>query len=127
MTLTLLPAQPPEPVPVYALFARIEELPYYLSALARAAFNRAGTTADHLLTLAEYCDQVAAECRVRDVRGMLEPEAVAWLQLAGILRDCAPHRPHPPRLPIGAEEADAGLRRRVQAAGIATAGEGRSP
>jgi hypothetical protein len=125
--LTLLPTQPAEPVPLYALFARIEDLPYYLAALGRAAINRPGCTAADLLTVAGYCDDVAKECRVRDVRGMLEPEAASWAALAGILRDCAPHRPHPPRLPIGAEEADATIRRRAHAAGLATAGNGGAP
>jgi hypothetical protein len=125
--LTLLPTQPAEPVPIFALFARIEELPYYLAALARAAFNRPGVTADHLLILADHCDAVSAECVVRDLRGMLQHEATAWAALADILRDCAPHRPHPPRLPISAEDADASMRRRAHAAGLATASNGGAP
>lgn len=122
-----LPTQPPEPVSIPALFARVENLPYYLAALARAAFNRPGVTAAELLTLADYCDDVAKECRLRDLRGILEPEAASWSALAGILRDGTPHRPHPPKLPIGAEDADASIRRHAHAAGLATAGNGGAP
>lgn len=105
MTLTLPAEQPPEPPSIPVLFARVENLPYYLAALCRAALNRPGTTGAELLRDADVLDQVAAECRQRDLRGLLEPEAQAWADAAAILRDAAPRYPHPPRLPANAEQA----------------------
>lgn len=103
MVLTFPPDLQPREAPTTAeLFARVESLPYALAAFGRWALNGPGVTADALLQFAEGCDQVVAECRMRDVRGILEQDAATWSALAGILRDAAPRYPDPPRRPPAA-------------------------
>ena len=120
MTLTFLPNQPRDPATIAELQARVEDLPMGLSAIGRFMLSRPGVTADHLLTWAEACDEAAGEeqCLFRHPAA----EGEGWDALAGILRDAAPRYPHPPRLPLSDEQADAAAQRRILAAGMATAG-----
>ncbi|GGJ14010.1 hypothetical protein [Neoroseomonas lacus] len=119
MRLTLLRDQPAEPATIAELQRRIEDLPLGLSAIGRFLLSMPGLTADHLLTWAEACDEAAGE-----LTGLFRPSMDdGYGALAAILRDAAPRFPHPPRMPLSAEEADASiLARRIFAAGLSTAG-----
>lgn len=120
--LALLPTQPADRVPIHVLFARVEDLPCMLAALARATIDMPGCTADHLLQVAENIEDAVRQCRLGDRGGLVAAECATWTALAGILRDAAPHRPHPPRVPASAQDSAAAMTRREQAAGLATCG-----
>lgn len=117
MALRLLPDQPP---PAWSdLTRRCEDLPLGMAGLVRGALHQPGTTAAHLLHLADACDEARKEltlifpgnCRDADM----------WAAAAEILRDAAPRYPTPPRLPavpLTAAEADAVIHHaRTRAAG----------
>lgn len=123
MRLALAPTQQDDRVPIHALSARIDDLPCMLAALARAKINMPGCTADHLLRDAEDIEEAVRECRLSDRGRLLEAECATWIDLAGILRDAAPHRQdNPPRIPANAQDSAATMTRREQAAGLATCG-----
>ena len=101
MTLTLLPTQP---TPTWAqLNARVEDLPFGMAGLLRGAMRQPGTTADHLLHLADAMDEARREVAEVLPGGCAQSDAFA--ACASILRDAAPLFPHPPRLPASAVEA----------------------
>ncbi len=116
----MFPAPRRDPPTLAELQARIEDLPLGLSAIGRFLLSRPGITADHLLIWAEACDEAAGEDRCVFRRPSADSEG--WDALATILRDATPRFPHPPRLPLTAEETDATIRRLARAAGVATAG-----
>jgi hypothetical protein len=105
MPLTFLPTQP---APTWAhLNARIEDLPFGMAGLLRGALNQAGTTAAHLLYLADAMDEARREVAEVFPGGCAQVDHFA--AMASILRDAAPLFPHPPRLPaapISAMDAD---------------------
>lgn len=101
MALTLLPTQPPA---TWAeLNRRIEDLPFGLAGMIRGAINQPGTTADHLLFMADAMDEARRDIAVVYPGGCLQADHFAGM--ADILRDAAPHFPSPPRLPASAVEA----------------------
>lgn len=113
MALDLIP-----PPTIAQTQAALENLPEGLAVTGITLLSAPGITADSVLTFADALDAGATQqdmvCRgdhlARDMR-----------RLAAILRDAAPRYPHPPRLPISAEAADASVRRRAVAAGLSTA------
>ena len=79
------------------LYARIEDLPLGLAGLIRGALRQGGTTADHLLHLADACDQARKELALVFPTGCADADT--WVACAAILRDAAPLYPVPPREP----------------------------
>lgn len=96
----------PQPTPTVAqLFARIEDLPFGMAGLIRGAMNQPGTTADHLLHLADAMDEARRDIAAVFPGGCADAEHFAVA--ASILRDAAPLYPHPPRLPAAPIDAPA--------------------
>ena len=100
--------------------AALLALPDGFAALGAGLLREPGLTTDGLLIVADSLDAGAAERA--DTLGAWDTEVRAMRALASILRDAAPRFPHPPRTPLSATEADASIRRRTMAAGLATAG-----
>lgn len=96
--LTLVP-----PPTAAQLFARIEDLPYGWAGLVRGALRQPGTTADHLLLLADCMDEARDDILVVFPGGCAEADH--FTAAAGILRDAAPLYPSPPRLPAAPIDA----------------------
>lgn len=86
------------PPPTMAqLSARIEDLPFGMAGVVRSALNQPGTTADHLLFMADVLDEGRRDVMVVFPSGCAEADHFAVA--AAILRDAAPLFPHPPRNP----------------------------
>lgn len=105
--------------------AALSNLPDGFAALGETILAAPGLTADTLLILADGMDAGARERR--DLFPGGDAESAAMSRLATILRDAAPRYPHPPREPaslLSARQADAAIRRRAVAAGLATAATG---
>ncbi|MBW6400016.1 hypothetical protein KPL78_19300 [Roseomonas sp. HJA6] len=118
MALRLPPDQPPEPPTIAELVRRAYDLPADHTAFVTRLLAAPGLTGDALLRVADAA-QEAAEALGGLVRG--DAEERVWRDMATLLRDAAPRFPHPPRVPLTAEEADASIRRRAIAAGLTTA------
>jgi len=118
MTLDLLPGQPPEPPTVAELVRRAYDLPEDHAAFVTRLLAAPGLTADDLLRVADAA-QEAAEALGGLIRG--DAAERTWRDMAALLRDATPRFPHPPRLPLTAEEADRAIRARSFAAGVVTA------
>lgn len=117
MALDLLPDQPPEPPTIAELTRRAYNLPDGYTGFVTRLLAAPGVTASDLLRVADAA-QEAAEERGGLLRG--DADERAWRETAALLRDAAPRYPHPPRLPATAEEAEAVMRLRAAAAGLAT-------
>jgi len=123
MALDLLPDQPPErgrPT-VAQTQAALLALPDGFGAIGARLLREPGLTTDALLIVADAMDDGAAERA--ETLGAWDAEVRALRTLATILRDAAPrYAERPPRVPLSALEAEASIRRRPIAAGLATAG-----
>jgi hypothetical protein len=111
MALDLMPDQPT--CTIAQLNARIEDLPFGLAGILRGALNQPGTTADHLLFMADAMDEGRDDVLTVFPDGCAEADNFS--AAASILRDAAPRYPHPPRLPaapMNALAADRAVRPR---------------
>lgn len=99
--------------------AALSGLPDGFAGFGERLLAAAGLTTDALLEVADALDAGAAERA--ETLGTWDTEVRAMRALARILRDAAPRYPHPPRLPLTAEEADRSLRDRASFAGFTTA------
>lgn len=85
------------------LNARTEDLPFGMAGLVRGAMAQPGTTADHLLHLADAMDEARRDILVVFPGGC--EQADQYVTAADILRDAAPLFPNPPRLPAAPIDA----------------------
>jgi hypothetical protein len=74
-----------------------------MAGLLRGAMRQGGTTAAHLLHLADACDEARDELRLIFPAG--STDADMWAAAAEILRDAAPRYPNPPLEPAPAPPA----------------------
>jgi hypothetical protein len=90
------------------LNAMVEDLPFGMAGLVRGAINARGTTPDHLLLIADACDEARKEIATLFPGGV--PDHDHWTLAAEILRAAAARLPIPPREPatppIDARTAD---------------------
>jgi hypothetical protein len=98
MTLTLLP-----PPSIADLNRRIEDLPFGMAGVVRAALRAPGITSDHLLFMADAMDEGRRDAQMVFPTGCAEADH--FTAAASILRDAAPLYPHPPRLPAAPIDA----------------------